>query len=214
MFGVRRRVEGAGRDLDIIAKAIESGAGVGGEASSVIAALALAGFGGDLGPPLVQDSPKRPGLLRGASELTLAKLLPKAPRTSLLTVSAGLLQILDDWHASHEAAQLAEDLGETEFSAYWHGIAHRREPDPGNAAYWFRRVGKHPTFGPLAEAVKPLLDADLAATLTPGGEWSPIAFVHFCGEASKTLGSPEEALSRRIQRIEMLILLDATCIPL
>ena len=60
-----------------------------------------------------------------------------------LALAAGLLQIHDFWDASHEAAQEADDLGERDFSAYWHGIAHRREPDAGNASYWFRRVGRH-----------------------------------------------------------------------
>lgn len=212
MLGIRRRIEGAGRDLDTIARAIESGAGVGGEPSSVIAALALAGLGPDVGPPLIQAPPARPGLVRGASEAALAKLLPRAPRPKLLALSAGLLQILDDWHASHTAAQEADDLGESEFSPYWHAIAHRREPDPGNAAYWFRRIGKHPAFDPLAKAVAPLVDAD--AGLVQDGSWDPSGFIRFCGAAILKPGSPEEALARRIQRLEMLILLDLTCASL
>jgi hypothetical protein len=206
MMGIRRRVEGAGRDLATIASAIESGAGVGGEASSVVAALALAGLGTDLGPPLIQRSPPRPGLIRGASETSLAKLLPKVARPKLLALSAGLLQILDDWPASHEAAQEADDLGESEFSPYWHAIAHRREPDPGNAAYWFRRVGPHAAFAPLAEA-----NEATAAGVVRDGLWDPIAFVKFCGDAARTPDSPQAALARRLQRLEMLILLDLTC---
>ncbi len=209
MRGIRRRIEGAGRDLDTIARAIESGAGVGGEPSSIVAALALAGLGPDVGPPLIRAAPARPGLIRGASEAALAKLLPRAPRPKLLVLSAGLLQILDDWDASHVAAQEADDLGESEFSPYWHAIAHRREPDPDNAAYWFRRVGEHPAFDPLAEAVAPL--AVDGSGLVRDGSWDPLAFIRSCGDAARKPGSPGEALARRIQRLEMLILLDLTC---
>lgn len=215
MTGVRRKVEEAGNELETIAANLESGTRVDAEPSSVIAAIALAGSGRDLGPFLRQGSPVRSRLSGAASEASLSKLFPRAKRPNLLALSAGLLQILDEWHASHEAAQLADDLGETEFSAYWHAIAHRREPDPGNAGYWFRRVGRHAAFEPISQSVRAILetstDSRLENALTPNGLWDPMAFVRFSGEAARKPGSSDEALARRIQRAEMLILLDLTC---
>ena len=106
------------------------------------------------------------------SESAWVAVFPSMPHRTRLNLAAGLLQIHDFWDASHDAAQRADDLGERDFSAYWHGITHRREPDAGNAAYWFRRVGKHAVFKPLAEAGKALLDQDgegqLADRLIPG----------------------------------------------
>ena len=126
-------------------------------------------------------------------------------------MAAGLLQVFDFWDASHEAAQQADDLGERDASAYWHGIAHRREPDPGNAAYWFRRVGRHPVSAaagpgrpaPARSAQRPRPALPLALRrLESAGHDRPVS--------QATPGSPREDLARRLQRLEMWLLLEAT----
>jgi hypothetical protein len=43
-----------------------------------------------------------------------------------------------DWNAAHEAAQGVEDAS----GAWVHAYLHRKEGDPGNAAYWYRRAGQ------------------------------------------------------------------------
>jgi hypothetical protein len=182
--------------------------------ADLIAALAQAALGNDdaIGPTLVQSKPRSPALLRSLSEPAWVAVFPGAPHRARLCLAAGLLQIHDFWDASHDAAQKADDQGERACSAYWHGIAHRREPDAGNAAYWFRRVGKHPIFRPLAEAARPLLnehsDGRLAARLIAGGAWNATAMIDLCTQART--GSADETLLRRLQRMEMWLLLEAT----
>jgi len=182
--------------------------------ADIVAALAHAALGGEEaeGPTLAQSKPRSPALLRSLSEPSWVAVFPGAPHRSRLCLAAGLLQIHDFWDASHDAAQRADDQGERDHSAYWHGIAHRREPDSGNAAYWFRRVGKHPNFQPLAEAARPLLDehGDLQLTgrLISGGVWNAMAMIDLCTQAQA--GSAPEALARRLQRLEMWLLLEAT----
>ena len=52
-----------------------------------------------------------------------------------------------DWHRAHELAQA--DKGK---SGYWvHAYLHRVEGDLSNANYWYRRAGKPPQNGDLAE---------------------------------------------------------------
>jgi hypothetical protein len=183
-------------------------------AADLVAALAETALGedGSVGPTLVQTKPGNPALLGSLSEPAWVAVYPGKPHRARLTLAAGLLQIHDFWDASHDAAQRADDTGEREFSAYWHGIAHRREPDAGNAAYWFRRVGKHSVFKPLAEAARPLLnqhgDPALAARLISGGGWNASAMIDLCTTAKP--GSPNETIARRLQRIEMWLLLEAT----
>ena len=183
-------------------------------AADLLASLAFAALGGDdaLGPALIQQAPPRPRLKTALEEPAVAKLLPGSNRPARLALAAGLLQIHDFWDSSHEAAQAADDLGERGFSAYWHGIAHRREPDAGNAAYWFRRVGRHAVSGPLAQAARPILerhgDNRWTARLVGGDAWNSQAMIDLCTGARP--GSDQETLARRLQRLEMQLLLDAT----
>lgn len=53
----------------------------------------------------------------------------------------------DDWHGSHEIVQVDDSA-----DASWvHAYLHRKEPDPGNAAYWYRRAGRKPFNGSYEE---------------------------------------------------------------
>jgi uncharacterized protein (DUF433 family) len=199
---VMRRL-GAGEAADAVA------ADLGLEPADLVAAVAFDALGpGGGGPALVQGTPRRAGLREALDDRALAGLFPEASRPSRLGLVAGLLQVHDFWDASHRAAQDADDQGESSVSAYWHGIAHRREPDPGNASYWFRRVGRHPLFAALADAVQPTLQADpaLAARLLPRGGWDPHAFIDVC---SSPRGAGAE-LAREVQRVELAILLGAS----
>jgi hypothetical protein len=177
-----------------------------------VEALATLGLGNadDLGPTLIQQSPRYPELREALSAEVLGRFVQE--RSRALTLAAGLLQIHDFWDASHDAAQQAEDLGERDFSAYWHGIAHRREPDAGNASYWFRRVGRHPLFPGLAQEAKPILDqlgdASLSSRLIGGGTWNPAAMIDLCCGSNRETRIAE--LARRLQRLEMKLLIEAT----
>ncbi len=183
-------------------------------AADLLASLAFAALGGDdaLGPGLIQQPPARSRLATALAEPAIARLLPSSSRPARLALAAGLLQIHDFWDSSHQAAQTADDLGEGGFSAYWHGIAHRREPDAGNAAYWFRKVDRHAVFAPLARAARPILDRHgddrWTARLVGRDAWDSQAMIDLCTAARP--GSDQETLARRLQRLEMLLLLDAT----
>lgn len=214
LFWERAEARG-GAVRDEVLDRLESGeapvgvaAALGLEPDDLVAVLAVGalGVGGGDGPPLVHSEPGRPRLAASLSAPALSGLYPDATRPARLALAAGLLQVYDFWDASHHAAQEADDLGERRVSAYWHGVAHRREPDPGNAAYWFRRVGRHPLFAPLADAARPVLaspavDPSLIERLLPRGAWDPFAFIEVCGETSSSL-------ARQLQRLEMGLLIE------
>jgi hypothetical protein len=45
-----------------------------------------------------------------------------------------------DWNKAHECAQAQDD----KVGAWVHAYLHRKEGDPQNAGYWYRRAGKSP----------------------------------------------------------------------
>jgi len=134
-----------------------------------------------------------------------------------VALKAGLLQIHDYLDASHELSQSVEGRGRNAAGDYWHAIMHRREPDYSNSKYWFRNVGSHPVFKPLASAVDSLLSqSDSAATQTArqklrsGDRWDPFAFVDFCQECNRGNDPELTRIAKQIQWAEMQLLLDQT----
>lgn len=163
-------------------------------------------------PPLFRGLPRH--FLAGPAlkEAAWADAFPDSTRPRRLAMAAALLQVHDFWDESHEAAQQAGDLGERDFSAYWHAIAHRREPNPPNAAYWFRQVGPHPLFDRLVSESRSLLrepgDPRRIAPVIADATWDPFRFIELCTGASR--GTKAAALALRLQRLELRTLFDAT----
>ena len=73
----------------------------------------------------------------------------------------------------------------------------RREPDPSNSKYWWRRVGNHPVLDKLRKQAPAL-----------GYEYTdPFAFVDFV-ERVRDTGSADEEIARRVQLLEFKLLFD------
>jgi hypothetical protein len=102
--------------------------------------------------------------------------------------------------AYDESHKISQDI-ETAEGSFWHGIMHRQEPDAGNAAYWFRRVGQHSIFPQLRDAAERL-------GFRVKERWDPFAFIDFCEDARKKPGSKEEQIAMAVQLAEWQLLFD------
>jgi len=132
-----------------------------------------------------------------------ARLFPGAqfPREAV----AGLWLLLGDLDRSH---QISQELASSE-AAFWHGIMHRREPDAANAAYWFRRVGKHSVFPALhSAAIEVGYDAARRSA-----DWDPFAWIEFWDRARRRPDSAEYRVASEVQRVEWEILFDHCARP-
>lgn len=149
--------------------------------------------------PLVRNAPGQDCKSQQLSVTPAQQLFPSAqyPKEAL----SGLLLRLNCWEESH---QLSQDL-ETVEGSYWHGIAHRMEPDYPNAGYWFRRVGKHPIFPRLHVAASDILASERLGWRLKEA-WDPFLFNGWCEEASQAPGSSAERVATLIQNIEWELL--------
>lgn len=143
-----------------------------------------------------------------------SEILVNDSESDCLNLSSALLQIFDFWEESHQCAQAADDKGEKQVSAHWHAICHRREPDAGNANYWWARVRNNRVSQFLVEllaASQPeLTDADRECIrpLINRGKFDERTMVS--NTISVRSGSAQEKLLRKIQKYEMIYMFGVT----
>jgi hypothetical protein len=160
--------------------------------------LALAG-GGKRPMPLVRTASISPEAFAGVNEMDSLEICEVVMGLDSLPalVLSGLYLYCGCWDDGHTTA----DSVESPDGYFWHGIAHRQEPDPANAAYWFNKTGKHPIF--------PKLAAEAAhAGYKASGDWDPFAFIEYCESARRQPGSPDEQTAIAVQLLEWQLLFD------
>ncbi|MBA4031733.1 MAG: hypothetical protein C0478_12705 [Planctomyces sp.] len=125
-------------------------------------------------------------------------------------LKAGWLEVLGYPDESHQMSQSIEGRGTPRNGDYWHAIHHRREPDPGNAAYWFRRVSEHPLPTRLKTALSQLPGSAVAVTVGDiPKSWKHPEMLALFEEGQRASGSVQRD-AKIWQWVEMAHLLTAT----
>lgn len=79
---------------------------------------------------------------------TASLALPQPPAELSLALQALWWDAKGDWDEAHDCAQRVEE----EKDGQWvHAYLHRKQGDPSNAGYWYRRCRRTPAAVPLAE---------------------------------------------------------------
>ena len=132
---------------------------------------------------------------------------PIANRAMARCCLAGVWLLYDYLDESHQISQGIESPE----GSFWHAIMHRREGDFSNAKYWFRRVGEHPVFVPLAAEAAQIAEddpqTDAVDQLATGGPWDPYAFVDLCEQTVGGLPNVGQECEL-IQQVEWELLFD------
>tara|TARA_R110002095_G_scaffold208266_3_gene193856 strand:- start:419 stop:1471 length:1053 start_codon:yes stop_codon:yes gene_type:complete len=168
-------------------------------------------------------APQYPGLDRDWLLRTLRAYQPDQDLSSISSppdataLKAGLFCIHDYLEESHQFSQSVEHQGRHHAGDYWHHIMHRREPDYSNAKYWSRAVGYHPLHDILPAAVQPLFDLSQSQSVLnwknrflQTNRWSLNAFVDCCEECETSQDPELNEWARKIQWMEMQLLLQKT----
>jgi hypothetical protein len=143
----------------------------------------------DLGPGVPNEAVRA-----SLTALTPETLVPHHRDADMAAACLAGLWLLHDF--LDESHRISQDLPSSTGS-YWHAIMHRREPDPSNSKYWWKRVGPHPALAMLREQAP-----SLGYTFP-----HPAAFVDLC-ERVRGTGSADEDLAKRVQLLEWRLLFD------